>query len=321
MDSSYYDGVTKSVFFAAAAFVLMLFGCAGTPGETGAAADYYNIGNAYVELGQYDRAVDNFQKALRLDPRLAKADFNLALTYARMKRTAEAETILRRLLQTDPQNTRLLAALGWAYHADGREEDALGQYDAIIAISPADTDALYNSGIILWKLGRKAEAIDRLRTELSKSPDDTDALFAAGQLLLDLDDPAGSFDMLSRYLEKKPDDKDALFSVADGAERMQKYSRALDAYDKIIAADVGQAKAWFGEARLLLTVVQDSERGLKALDRALGAGFKDAAAIKVLLETPTLLERDKVEAALKARSLLPAAADATVPAAGPSAGK
>jgi hypothetical protein len=96
--------------------------------------------------------------------------------------------------------------------------------------------------------------------------------------------------------------------VAAGAERQKKYAQAMEAYDKIVAIDPAQGEAWFGETRLLLTVVEDPQRGLDALAKALAAGFKDPKAVKALLDSPGLLERDKVEAALKDRGLLPGSA-------------
>jgi tetratricopeptide (TPR) repeat protein len=105
-------------------------------------------------------------------------------------------------------------------------------------------------------------------------------------------------------LEKKPADMKRCL-LAAGAERQKKYARALEAYDKIVAIDPAQGDAWFGQTRLLLTVVEDPRRGVEALGKALGAGFKDAKAVKALLESPGLLVRDKVEAALKERGLLP----------------
>ena len=93
--------------------------------------------------------------------------------------------------------------------------------------------------------------------------------------------------------------------MAAGAERLKKYARAMEAFDKIVAIDPAQGDAWFGEARLLLTVVEDPERGLETLGKALGAGYKDAKAIKALLDAPGLLERDKVERHLKDKGLLP----------------
>jgi len=289
----------------AACAALLMAACVTSQSGKQIASDYYNIGNAFFDLGQYEKAVTYYQDALRVDPGMVKADYNLALTLVRMKRIDEAVTILKRLLTSDQKNTTLLAALGWAYHQQGKDKEALDQYEAVLALSPADQNALYNSGIILWKLKRQDEALERFRKDLAATPDDTDALFAAGSLLLSLDQPKDSADMLSRYVEKKPDDVDAWYLIAAGAERLQKYSRALEAYDKIIAIDVHQSNAWYGEARLLLTVVEDPQKGLDALDKALSTGFKDKDAAKALLASPQLLEKPKVEEAFKEHDLLP----------------
>jgi tetratricopeptide (TPR) repeat protein len=314
VDSLYYGAIVRHLrhtvpflaFFA-------LLGCAGTPSGSGAASDYYAIANAYYELGKYDKAIDSYEHALRLDPSLARGTLNLALAYARMNRIDDAVGVLKKLLDVDPENTQVLSTLAWAYHSGGRDTEALQEYEKVLALSPGDSDALYNSGILLWKLDRKDDALARLRADLDTTPDDADAMFAAGSILLSQDDAAGASEMLSRYLEKKPSDIDALYLAAAANERLQKYSRALDAYDKIITSDAQQANALFGEARLLLTVVQDPQRGLDFLGRALAAGFKDAEAVKTLLDSKDLLERDKVEAALKDRGLLTPAEQPAVP--------
>jgi tetratricopeptide (TPR) repeat protein len=293
--------------------ILVLAGCAGTPGGAAAASDYFNVGNAWYELGKYDKAIAAYERALKLDPGLAKGNLNLALAYVHLKRVDEAVAVLQRLLAVDPQNTQVLSTLAWAYHAGGRDQDALAQYEAVIALSPGDADALYNSAIILWKMDKKQEALARLRTVLERTPDDTDAMFAAAQVLLALDDAAGSSAMISRYLEKKPADVDALYTAAAAAERQQKYARALDAYDALIAADPTQATALFAEARLLLTVVQDPQRGLDTLDKALAAGFKDKDAAGALLDAANLLEQDKVRAALQGHDLVAAPTGTTPP--------
>jgi len=285
--------------------LVLLAGCATSAGAKVIASDYYNIGNAFFDLGQYDKAVLYYQSALRVDPSMVKADYNLALTFVRMKRNDDAVAILKRLLSSDQKNTTIMAALGWAYHQAGKDADALAQYDILLALSPADQNAWYNSGIILWKLDRKPEALVRFRKVLAIAADDTDALYAAGSILLSMDDPQGSADMLSRYVDKKSDDVDAWYLIAAGAERLHKYSRALEAYDRIISLDPKQGAAWFGETRLLLSVVEDPQKGLDALGKALAAGFKDRDAIKALLASPQLLEKDKVEAALKEKDLLP----------------
>jgi tetratricopeptide (TPR) repeat protein len=284
---------------------LLMAACVTSQSGKQLASLFYNVGNDYFDLGKYDKAIEAYQNALQADPGMVKADYNLALTLVRMKRVDEAVVILKRLLADDQKNTTLMAALGWAYHEQGKDKDALDQYNAVLALSPADQNALYNSGIILWKLTKNEDALERFHKVLVYASDDTDALFAAGSLLLSLDRPQDSADMLSRYVAKKTDDIDAWYLIAAGAERLLKYSRALEAYDKIVTIDPKQANAWFGEARLLLTVVEDPEKGLDALDKALSAGFMDKDAVKALLASGQLLERDRVEAAFSQHDLMP----------------
>ncbi len=79
-----------------------------------------------------------------------------------------------------------------------------------------------------------------------------------------------------------------------------------------------EPRAWFGQARLLLTVIEDPDKGIAALQKALELGFNDREAIKVLLASPGLQARDQVEAALKTRSLLPDSGAAGLPEKGTS---
>ena len=85
---------------------VLLAGCVTSESGKQIALDYYNIGNAFFDLGQYDKAVQYYQNALRADPGMVKADYNLALTLVRMKRSAEAVTVLLKLLAADDRRTR-----------------------------------------------------------------------------------------------------------------------------------------------------------------------------------------------------------------------
>jgi len=72
-------------------------------------------------------------------------------------------------------------------------------------------------------------------------------------------------------------------------------------------------------------VVEDPQKGLEALSKAIEAGFKDAIAAKALLDSPSLLERQKVEGILAAASLMsdkgPAQTPESKPAASPPGGQ
>ena len=296
------------------AVALAAGGCASDARGHEVALEYYNLGNEYLELGRLDAAARAYESALRLDPSLSRADYNLAIAYVRLGRAAEAAAILERLAAEDPGSVTVLLAAGWALHEAGRDAEALARYDAAAALAPENKDALYNGGLLLWSAGRLREAADRFARMLAIAPDDPDALFNLGSLELALDDTGAAADHLGRYVERAPADADGLLLLASAWERQRQFSRALEAYDRIVTADPGAGRAWFGRARLLLTVVEDPERGLADLRRALEAGFMDKEAAAALVANESLLVRDEVEKELAGRGLLAAPA---APAGGP----
>jgi tetratricopeptide (TPR) repeat protein len=283
-------------------------GCATDTGARGIALEYYNLGNAYLELGRLGDAARSYEAALRLDPSLARADYNLAVAYVRLGRAAEGAAILERLAADDPASVTVLLAAGWALHEAGRDAEALARYDAAAALAPENRDALYNGGLLAWSAGSLREAADRFARLVALAPDDDDALYNLASLELALDDPAAAADHLGRYVERRPADEDGLLLLASAWERQRLFSRALEAYDRVVAADAGEGRAWFGRARLLLTVVEDPERGLADLRRALDAGFADRDAAAALVATAALLSRAEVEELLAGRGLLAAPA-------------
>ena len=86
------------------------------------------------------------------------------------------------------------------------------------------------------------------------------------------------------------------------------------AYEEAISYRENLPEAWFGRAALLLTEVQDPERGLTALAQALDLGFKDASRVDELLARRDLLDRERVEACWPARGCCPKPAELSPPA-------
>jgi tetratricopeptide (TPR) repeat protein len=140
------------------------------------------------------------------------------------------------------------------------------------------------------------------------------ALRAAGSLLYELDELEDAATVLAEYLQEKPDDADAYLLLARAYRGQERYDKALEAYEEALVYDEELAVAWFESAEILLTRVQDPERGITALEQALVYGFNDPESIEALLAAPDLLERERVRSLLARHGLLQAEDEETEPA-------
>src|SRR5690349_17595007 len=68
------------------------------------AAAHHNLGQTYARMGNYDKAVPEFQNAAELDARLPRPWLGLAKIYFLQQKCDEGEAAARRALEIDPEN-------------------------------------------------------------------------------------------------------------------------------------------------------------------------------------------------------------------------
>jgi tetratricopeptide (TPR) repeat protein len=295
------------VFLLLTALTSALSACTTTIRGPELSLEYYNLGNAYYDLTDYDKSILYFQKAISIDNENRKAYFNLALAFIAAGRAAEAQGVLEDLIVQDPDNQSLMEALAFAYYVQEENEKAIEIYRRVLEVSPENKKARYNLGILLWKQEDGEAALEAFVTILENDPEDLEALYHQGELLLQLNRPAEAAEVLEAYLQKQPDSAAAYMHLGDAYRILERYDKALEAYGQALIYDEKRGDAWFYSAVIQLTRIEDPDRGLTALAEALEAGFKDSEQIAELLSASELLERDKVTALLQRQGLLPEA--------------
>src|SRR5205814_152885 len=86
---------------------------------------YNNLGVIYRDVEQkYGTAADNFQRALKVNPDYLEARYNLAKTYWRLKKPAEARKEYEMLLAVNPNLADPHHDLGLMSLEDGELDDA-----------------------------------------------------------------------------------------------------------------------------------------------------------------------------------------------------
>ncbi len=281
-------------------FVTLLFNsCVTTTSIEEISSEYYNIGNAYFKLGEYGKAIKYYEKAYRLNPKLSQSEYNLSLAYIKVGRFSDADKILTGLLKRDPTNIKVLNAIAYSFYLRGDDANALKMFKRILQEYPESRDARNNIAIIYWKEGKIDSAVSEFKLILKYYPGDVNTKFNLGKILIENKKYKEGIKYMEDYAELKPDDAEAFVILGYGYEGIEDYKKALNAFDYAVSVNDKLREAWFESAFILLTKVEDPEKGKADLRRALELGFNNEKKLHLLLNAKNLMDREEILKILK----------------------
>ena len=133
------------------------------------------LGNAYRRLGEYDKAIEAYDRSLRMVPRfpgMTSVHKNFGSTLARVGRLEEAVLQLKKAIDLRPGRTEVHQSLGNILGKLGRYQEAIQYLEMALESDPGNV-ALYKAlGTCYAATGRKEEAGMYLKTYLRSRPED-----------------------------------------------------------------------------------------------------------------------------------------------------
>jgi serine/threonine-protein kinase len=118
---------------------------------------YVELGRLHSSLGKHDLALQEFQKALAVNPRDAEAINGLARSYERMGRIGDAEASYKRAIALRPDYWDGLNSLGMFYTRQNRNQDAVAQFERVVSLTPDNATAYSNLASAYLNLGGPAQ--------------------------------------------------------------------------------------------------------------------------------------------------------------------
>ncbi len=109
------------------------------------------MGVAFGRQGKYDEAANHYSEALKLNPNIACAHFNLGNIFAMSGQFEEASAHFQEALRLEPRNPTFQATyitvldnMANSYGAEREYEKAISTYSKLIEFRPHDYVASYN---------------------------------------------------------------------------------------------------------------------------------------------------------------------------------
>lgn len=166
---------------------------------------HYNMGLAYMKLGEYAKSEDAFLKALKYKapPRVYNA---LASAYLAGGNKAKAIEALKKGLDLE-ESVGGLINIANIYQGLGQNDNAIRFYRKAEAADPANMILHHNFGVLLYNMGNYKGALDEFNKALGKNgADNARGLSTSAQAILKTGDFEGAVKVFQKMLSTAPGD-------------------------------------------------------------------------------------------------------------------
>jgi eukaryotic-like serine/threonine-protein kinase len=133
------------------------------------------LASVLLQTGNTQGALDEFAKALALDPSNPNTLMWQAQIYTRLNRWTDAERTFQRVLKERPNFWCAYTELGLVLHSEGKLQASIKAYRAATVAAPRSPSALSNLGAEYLMVGEFAEATESFRKSMVLDPDSDQA--------------------------------------------------------------------------------------------------------------------------------------------------
>jgi tetratricopeptide (TPR) repeat protein len=165
-----------------------------------------NLGLLSAREGRTDQAIQQFQKALQLDPDHFIALENLGNAYRQAKHWDDAKATLQHALQLNPDNAEANYAMGMVYAQTDDADRAYEYLQKAVAERPAYPEALNNLGVLYLRKRQPSDAENAFKEAIRLAPSFEQSYFNLARLYAIEGNNAAARQLLTDLLKKHPDD-------------------------------------------------------------------------------------------------------------------
>lgn len=167
---------------------------------------YLRRGNAFVELGQFQSAVDDFSALISINRRVAGYFDNRLQAYRSLGRYADALNDAETVVRMAPGQAFAYRSRGLVYADTDRLDLAVDDFTTAISLDPANAGLYVDRGRLLVRAGRMRDAVSDFGRALQIDGGAFDAYRERGLALVRLGESDGALADLTLFSRTQPGD-------------------------------------------------------------------------------------------------------------------
>lgn len=160
------------------------------------------LGYCYKKLGQIEKAVSYFEKAVLINPNSYSAFFEMGLCGLKLKKTCVAVNSFIKAIQANPHKPFAVLYLGISHELCEEPDMAFMIYQRLIETTPKFTQAYSRKANLLMQMDLYKEAIPLLNKIISINPENSNAYQRLGKCYQKLGQPTSAYRCYRKILTK-----------------------------------------------------------------------------------------------------------------------
>jgi lipoprotein NlpI len=135
------------------------------------AAAHFDRGLAWANSGEYDKAIDDLNDAIRLNPHLAEAFHSRGVAWVKKGEYDKAISDFNKAISFNAQDAESFDGRGVAWFNKGEYDKAIADFNDAIRVNKQDTVAFYHRGLAEFNQGKYEIAATDFAQKLQLSQD------------------------------------------------------------------------------------------------------------------------------------------------------
>jgi tetratricopeptide (TPR) repeat protein len=230
---------------------------------------HLNLGKTFAEQGKLDEAMEQYNELLRIKPDDTMAYQNIAVILVNQGRIDDAIAVYRKGLSQKPKNPTLLhMGLGTLLFQQGKLDEAIYELQIATKLTP-NSSALNNFAVALALKGRIDEAIECSKQAIGVDPKNAEAHFNLASLLLSKSELKSSIAEFEKAIQINPKYTKAQINLATALMQDGQTDKAIIHASEAVKIDPNNV-----DAHLNLAMALEQQDKLNEAEREFRCAIK-----------------------------------------------
>jgi tetratricopeptide (TPR) repeat protein len=208
----------------------------------------YKRGMGWGQKKDYDKAIKEFDAAIRIDPNYPAALVGRGFAWHNKQEMDKAIRDYNEAIRLDPTYVDAFAARGCAWHIKREFDKAIEDYDEAIRLDPGNGNTFFNRGTAWGQIREHDKAIKDLNEAIRLDPNDALAFFNRGTAWAEKKEVENAIKDYDEGIRLNPNDARAFRTRANAWICKKGFDKAVRDYSEAIRLDPKDSWARFSRS-------------------------------------------------------------------------